>query len=65
MGYHHKHRPGSPFCHQNPLAVLLHAHRSGAGDDDLKQIAARIVEEQPELADKVQDACVVLRLQTE
>lgn len=63
-GYHHNHRKGSRYCHHNPLAVLFHADRQGAGDEDLATIAARIVEEQPELKDQVQEACSVLRLST-
>lgn len=65
LGYHYKHRPGSPFCYKNPLAVLLDADRRGASEDDLKQIATRILEDDQGLADKVHEALVAMRISTE
>ena len=52
-GYHHKHRPGSRFCHLNPLAPLRHADRQRVDDDSLRDIASRIVTERPELQERV------------
>lgn len=61
-GYHHHHRKGSRFCWGNPVADLFLADREGAGAEDLLQIAARLVAERPELANKVQEACQALRV---
>lgn len=38
-GYHHAHRPGSPFCERNPTSPVLLASRYGASDDELVDIA--------------------------
>ncbi|UZZ64546.1 hypothetical protein [Curvibacter phage PCA1] len=41
-GYHYAHRPGSPFCEQNPMGDVLVAARYGATDDELLDIAAEV-----------------------
>jgi len=38
-GYHYKHRPGSPYCVQNPMSAALLASRYGASDDEVAEIA--------------------------
>lgn len=37
-GYHFAHRPGSPFCEQNPHAGYYHALRAGEPDEVLLEI---------------------------
>lgn len=39
-GYHYAHRPGSPYCVQNPMSEVLEASRRGEGIDVLLEIAA-------------------------
>lgn len=56
-GYHYAHRKGSPFCHHNPLSQMREASRQGEGPAVLKEIAASIVSDAPELADKVNQLC--------
>lgn len=51
-GYHHKHRPGSRYCHSNPLSALRHADRAGADDTTLREIARRVCAEHPELHER-------------
>lgn len=46
-GYHYQHRPGSPFCEQNPMSDLLIAARYGATDEQLLDIAAEIAFTRP------------------
>lgn len=64
-GYHYSHRKGSPYCYENPLAVMHHASRRGEDDEVLLMIAASIVNDTPELADKVKELCVSWKLTKE
>lgn len=41
-GYHYSHRPGSPFCHQNPYSPALEASRAGVCDEEVEAIASQI-----------------------
>lgn len=41
-GYHYAHRPGSPYCEQNPMSELNAAARRGEADDVLLDIAAHL-----------------------
>jgi hypothetical protein len=61
-GYHYKHRPGSPCCHKNPLAVLHIAARQSNSEEELITLALSIAHDHPELAEKVEAACYALDL---
>jgi hypothetical protein len=37
-GYHHPHRPGSPYCESNPRAPLRHALRVVETDEDVLEL---------------------------
>jgi hypothetical protein len=37
-GYHYAHRPGSPFCEQNPRCAYYHALRASEPDEVLLEI---------------------------
>ena len=37
-GYHYPHRPGSPFCEQNPRSAYYHALRADEPDEVLLEI---------------------------
>ena len=39
-GYHYAHRPGSPYCEQNPWSELRDAIRRDYSDEALMDIAA-------------------------
>lgn len=52
-GYHFKHRPGSKFCYVNPLAPLRHVDRQGADDGSIRDVARRLVDQQPDLEGRV------------
>ena len=41
-GYHYAHRPGSPFCHQNPQSPALVAWRDGASDEEVSEISTEL-----------------------
>lgn len=61
-GYHYAHRPGSPYCHGNPLSVLREAWRRDEPEEVLLMIAASIVDDSPELRGKVEELCESLNL---
>lgn len=46
-GYHHAHRPGSPYCHKNPMSALLDAERAGASADELADMAVDLAFDNP------------------
>ena len=46
-GYHHVHRPGSPFCEHNPYSPVLLAKRYGADDEELIEIAIDVALTRP------------------
>lgn len=46
-GYHHAHRPGSPFCCRNALSDLRHAERAGESEDVLLEIFANCAWDNP------------------
>lgn len=54
-GYHFKHRPGSPYCHKNPLSPIRQVARD-YGDDTrtIMGLARGIIEELPELTSRVE-----------
>lgn len=54
-GYHHQHRPGSPYCERNPVSALLLADRYGADEKDLLRCAHSIMKETPHAAAKVRE----------
>lgn len=54
-GYHYAHRPGSPYCTQNPVSALLVADRQGVGGEDLARCAKAIIEDTPHAAAKVRE----------
>jgi hypothetical protein len=62
-GYHYKHRPGSPYCHSNPLSLLRHVLRSEEDDAAITGLAANITQERPELADQVRELCARFGIQ--
>ena len=37
-GYHFPHRPGSPYCYQNPKAALRHALRRCDNDEEILDV---------------------------
>lgn len=41
-GYHHPHRPASPYCHHNPQSAALVAWRDGASDDEVSEISVEL-----------------------
>ena len=41
-GYPYPHRPGSPYCEQNPMAPALAASRAGESDEAVQEIAIGI-----------------------
>jgi len=41
-GYHYAHRPGSPFCYENPMAPALHASRAGSSAEEVMEIMVEI-----------------------
>lgn len=61
-GYHYSHRRGSPYCYENPVSPIYHADRQGNNEETLLRVAASIVRDAPELADKVKDVCAHLGL---
>lgn len=46
-GYHYKHRPGSPYCHGNPMSAVLHALRDGASDEQVAEIEIEVATTHP------------------
>lgn len=52
-GYHYAHRPGSPFCEQNPMSDVLLASRAGTPDHELADIAAWCAFNKPGKASQV------------
>jgi hypothetical protein len=63
-GYHFKHRPGSPYCHHNPLSPIRQVARD-YGDDErtITGLARSISEERPELTEQVRDLMARLGIQ--
>lgn len=64
-GYHHNHRPGSPYCYQNPLADLHHEARRCDDDATLERIALHIIETNPHMEAKVLELCETLKINLE
>lgn len=61
-GYHYSHRPGSPYCEENPLSIILIADRQGEPEESLIRLAQTLAREQPELAARIGDLCEHLNL---
>lgn len=61
-GYHYSHRPGSPYCEENPLSIMLLAARAGEPDESLIRLARTLAAEQPELATRIGDLCEHMNL---
>lgn len=62
-GYHYKHRPGSPFCHQNPLSPVREVARQSDQDSDIIGVARGVIADHPNLADQVQELCARFGIQ--
>ncbi len=56
-GYHYKHRPGSPYCHHNPLSPIREAARQTDDEDVIRCLAFGVADERPDLADQVRELC--------
>jgi hypothetical protein len=50
-GYAYAHRPGSPYCHENPWSIFNEAYRAGEPTATLLDIAIHIAYENPGKAD--------------
>jgi hypothetical protein len=61
-GYPYKHRPGSPYCHKNPLSLIREAWRRDEPPEVILEIAAHIVSESPDLAAQVMNLCDFLNV---
>lgn len=46
-GYHYAHRPGSPYCHGNPMSIVRQAIREGATDEQVVEIEMDVLVSHP------------------